>query len=239
MAVNKKSFLLYVDLIHTVEKLPDDYAGKLFKHLLQYVNDMNPETDDIVINVAFEPIKQSLKRDLVRWDETREKRSRAGKMSAEKRNKNEHNEHMLTHVEFVEQKQTSVNTPQQAPTNSTDNVNVNVSVINNNNTVDVENIDFDSLLNLINDTFKRSFRTINQKNRQAFNARMKQGYKKTDIQTAIKNCSTNDYHIETNFRYCTPEFFSRADVLDKYSNVTIVKKENEPKNAANVPCWNR
>ena len=233
MAENKKSFLLYVDLIHTVEKLPDDYAGKLFKHLLAYVNDQDPETDDIVVNIAFEPIKQSLKRDLLRWDQTREKRSKAGKISAEKRNKNEH---MLTHVEFVEQNPTHDNTPQQAPTNSTDNVNVNVSVINNNN-VNVENIDFDSLLNLINDTFKRSFRTINQKNRNAYMARMKQGYKKTDIQTAIKNCSTNNYHIETNFRYCTPEFFSRADVLDKYSNVT--EKKTEPVNASNVPCWNR
>lgn len=235
MAENKKSFLLYADLIHTVDKLPDDYAGKLFKHLLQYVNDMNPETDDIVINIAFEPIKQSLKRDLIRWGETREKRSIAGKISAEKRNKSEH---MLTHVEFVEQTSTNVNTVQQAVTNPTDNVNVNVSVINNNN-VDVEHIDFDSLLILINGTFKRTFRTINQKNRQAFNARMKQGYKKTDIQTAILNCSKNDYHIENNFRYCTPEFFSRADVLDKYSNVTIATKQTEPKNAANVPCWNR
>ena len=143
---------------------------------------------------------------------------------------------MLTHVEFVEQNPTQDNTPQQAPTNSTDNVNVNVSVINNNN-VNVENIDFDSLLNLINDTFKRSFRTINAKNRNAYMARMKQGYKKTDIQTAIKNCLSNNYHIETNFRYCTPEFFSRADVLDKYSNVT--EKKTEPVNASNVPCWNR
>lgn len=236
MAENKKSFLLYVDLIHTVEKLPDEYAGKLFKHLLQYVNDQNPVTDDIVVNIAFEPIKQSLKRDLLRWDQTREKRSKAGKISAEKRNKNEQNEHMLTHVEFVEQNPTHDNTPQQAPTNSTDNVNVNVSVINNNN-VNVENIDFDSLLNLINDTFKRSFRTINTKNRNAYMARMKQGYKKTDIQTAIKNCLSNNYHIETNYRYCTPEFFSRADVLDKYSNIT--EKKTEPVNASNVPCWNR
>jgi uncharacterized phage protein (TIGR02220 family) len=236
MAKNKKSFLLYVDLIHTVEKLPDEYAGKLFKHLLQYVNDQNPETEDIVINIAFEPIKQSLKRDLLRWDQTREKRSKAGKISAEKRNKNEQNEHMLTHVEFVEQNPTHDNTPQQAPTNSTDNVNVNVSVIHNNN-VDVEHIDFDSLLNLINETFKRSFRTINTKNRNAYMARMKQGYKKTDIQTAIKNCLSNNYHIETNYRYCTPEFFSRADVLDKYSNIT--EKKTEPVNASNVPCWNR
>jgi len=243
MATNKKSFLLYVDLIHTVEKLPDEYAGKLFKHLLEYVNDRNPVTDDIVVNIAFEPIKQSLKRDLIRWDETREKRSKAGKISAEKRNKSEQIEHVLTRVESVQHNSTHVNTPQQAATNSTDNVNVNVSVINNNiNDVDVktiDHIDFDSLLKLINDTFKRNFRTINSKNRTAYMARLKQGYRKDDIATAIINCKGNEYHVNTNYRYCTPEFFSRADVLDKYSNVTIPDvKVNKP-NAKSVPCWNR
>jgi uncharacterized phage protein (TIGR02220 family) len=244
MATNKKSFLLYVDLIHTIEKLPDDYAGKVFKHLLQYVNDRDPVTDDIVVNIAFEPIKQSLKRDLVRWDETREKRSKAGKISAEKRTKTQQIEHMLTHVESVEHMSTQSNTPQQSATKSTDNVNVNVNVINkDSNDVNVKTIDhvidFDSLLKLINDTFKRNFRTINSKNRTAFMARLKQGYRKDDIATAIINCKSNEYHINTNYRYCTPEFFSRADVLDKYSNVTISDvKVNKP-NAKSVPCWNR
>jgi uncharacterized phage protein (TIGR02220 family) len=128
--------------------------------------------------------------------------------------------------------------PKQNESKTQANKNKNKNVNNNEiDLIDVENIDFDSLLNLINDTFKRSFRTINAKNRNAYMARMKQGYKKTDIQTAIKNCLSNNYHIETNYRYCTPEFFSRADVLDKYSNVT--EKKTEPVNASNVPCWNR
>ena len=228
MATNKKSFLLYADLIHTVEKLPDDYAGKLFKHLLLYINDKNPVTDDIVVNIAFEPIRQSLKRDLIRWDETREKRSKAGKMSAEKRNKAQQNEHMSTHVEFVEQEATK----------STVSDNVTVSVINKEYT-DVENIDFDSLLSFINDSFKRNFLVINAKNKQAYNARIKQGYKKEDILAAIRNCRKSDYHVDTNYRYCTPEFFSRADILDKYSNLTEIDKMKIEKNANTTPCWNR
>lgn len=60
MAKDKKSFILYTDLIHTVEKLPNDKAGLLLKHLLRYVNDLNPETDDIIVDIAFEPIKQSI-----------------------------------------------------------------------------------------------------------------------------------------------------------------------------------
>lgn len=67
MAEHKKSFLLYCDLIHTIEKLPDDKAGVLFKHILKYVNDKNPTTEDLVVDLVFEPIKQQLKRDLETW----------------------------------------------------------------------------------------------------------------------------------------------------------------------------
>ena len=68
MAKDKKSFILYCDIIHTIEQLKDDDAGKLFKHVLRYVNDLNPETDDIITKIAFEPIKQQLKRDLTKYE---------------------------------------------------------------------------------------------------------------------------------------------------------------------------
>ena len=69
MAEDKKSFLLYVDLIHTVKKLPKEKIGDLFLTILEYVNDMNPTVDDILVEIAFEPIKQQLKRDLRQWEE--------------------------------------------------------------------------------------------------------------------------------------------------------------------------
>ena len=64
---DKKSFILYTDLIHTVSKLPDENAGKLFKIILEYVNDLNPTVDDLIVDVVFEPIKQQLKRDLQKY----------------------------------------------------------------------------------------------------------------------------------------------------------------------------
>ena len=85
MAENKKSFLLYCDLLHTVKKLNDEQAGKLFKHVLEYVNDLNPETEDIITDLCFEPIKQSLKRDLRKYESTCKKRSDAGKKGMAKR----------------------------------------------------------------------------------------------------------------------------------------------------------
>ena len=73
MAKDKNSFLLYCDIIHTVDKLDNDQAGKLFKHILDYVNDKDPHTNDMITIIAFEPIKQMLKRDLKKYDTIREK----------------------------------------------------------------------------------------------------------------------------------------------------------------------
>jgi hypothetical protein len=53
---------------------------------------------------------------------------------------------------------------------------------------------------------------------------LKEGYSKADITTAINNCVKNKYHIESNYQYCTPEFFSRAETLEKYSDTTKQQK---------------
>ena len=79
-AEDKKSFILYSDLIHTVGKLPSKKAGELFLHILKYVNDQNPQTDDLIVNIAFEPIKQQLKRDLLKYENVKTKRSESGKL---------------------------------------------------------------------------------------------------------------------------------------------------------------
>lgn len=68
MAEGKQSFILYCDIIHTVKMLDDAMAGKLLKHILKFVNDENPEIDDPMIKIVFEPIKQALKRDLKKWE---------------------------------------------------------------------------------------------------------------------------------------------------------------------------
>lgn len=129
MAEGKKSFVLYADLLSVVDKMPDEKAGELLKHILRYVNDLNPETDDLLVQIAFEPIKNQLKRDLKKWEDLKVKRSEAGKRSAEARAKK---------AEQKEASSTSVESVEQSSTNSTvnDTVNVNVNV---NDTVNVNN----------------------------------------------------------------------------------------------------
>jgi len=112
MAKDKKSFVLYSDQKELIEALSDEQAGKLIKHIYKYVNDENPKLEDPILNIAFVPIKQQLKRDLQKWEDQRKQRSEAGKKSAKSRKR----------------KSTSVNERQRASTvNVNDNVNVNVN----------------------------------------------------------------------------------------------------------------
>ena len=65
--------------------MPKEKAGELFMHILEYVNDLEPNTDDLIIQLTFEPIRQSLKRDLEKYERIRLK----NKENADKRwNKN-------------------------------------------------------------------------------------------------------------------------------------------------------
>jgi len=85
MAENKKSFILYCDQKGVWDKLDYEQAGRLIKHILSYVNDESPTAPDFITELAFEPIKQSLKRDLKKWENQYGQRVEAGRKSAEAR----------------------------------------------------------------------------------------------------------------------------------------------------------
>jgi hypothetical protein len=81
MAEDKKSFVLYADLIHTVKKMPKEKQGELFMTILSYVNDENPIVEDLLIDLVFEPIKRQMKRDLNKYHISKEKRREAGRLA--------------------------------------------------------------------------------------------------------------------------------------------------------------
>lgn len=120
MAEDKKSFILYADLINSIDHLTYEEKGILFTHLLDYVNDKNPVLTDRLVLTAWKPIEEQLKRDLRKFKEVKVKRSEAGKKSAELRQQNS-------------TKSTSVESVQQMSTNSTvsDTVNGNENVNDN------------------------------------------------------------------------------------------------------------
>lgn len=129
MAENKKSFVLYADLIKSIEHLTNEEKGILFNHLLEYVNDKNPVLEDRLILTAWKPIELQLKRDLIKFEEVKAKRSEAGKRSAELR--------ALKNDEINLTNPTSVESVEQSLTNPTDNVNDNDN--DNDNVNDINN----------------------------------------------------------------------------------------------------
>ena len=104
MATDKKSFILYCDLIHEVDHLTNEEKGLLFQHLLEYVNDKNPVLEDRVLLGSWKHIERQLKRDLAKYETIKEKRSEAGKKSAEMRQQKATNP---TSVESVKHRSTN------------------------------------------------------------------------------------------------------------------------------------
>ena len=75
----KKSFVMYTDQREVFDELDDVTAGKLIKHIFAYVNDEDPIAEDLLLKVAFLPIKTQLKRDLKIWDQKKVQRAEAGR----------------------------------------------------------------------------------------------------------------------------------------------------------------
>jgi uncharacterized phage protein (TIGR02220 family) len=221
MAKDKKSFILYADLKHTVDKLPDDKAGELFKLILSYVNDENPETEDLLLSIAFEPIKRQLKRDLEAYEGVKETYSIKGKEGNLKRwNEDIYNDykkgnHTLEQaLSIAEHRKASPPDKKASPPIGLIAVNDTVNV-----TVNDINIDWDSLISVFNKITNKNIRVINDKTRKQIKARLKEGYTKADILKAIQNCYNDSHHKEHKHKYLTLEFISRPDKLDRFANM--------------------
>lgn len=123
MAEDKKGFILYADQQTLFEGLDDNEAGVLIKHIFRYVNDENPEPPDKITKISFEPIKQQLKRDLVKYEKIKGFRSEIGKIggqkSGEARKQKKANE-----ANASNSKQTEANEAVTVNVNVTDTVNV-------------------------------------------------------------------------------------------------------------------
>jgi hypothetical protein len=100
----------------------------------------------------------------------------------------------------------------------------------NNKDKDKEEINYQALLDFINECFDRKFQVVSDKVKSKYKSLLKQGYSKQQIFNAVLNCKLNRYHIENNYQYCTPEFFSRTDTIDKYG--FEVKQQQEQFKAA-------
>jgi hypothetical protein len=221
MADNKKSFVLYSDSKSIIDLLTNEQAGLLLKTLFAYVNDEEPVIDNSIA-LVFEMIKLQLKRDLKKWEQTKEGRSAAGKASAEAKRLaklKEQNSTNSTNVDFV----------QQTSTNSTVSVSVNDSVSVNEikNKEKTPAVNWEGLLNQFNEITGKKAKVIDDKAKKQFLARLKDGYTKNDIVNAITNCYNSEFHKNNGHKNLTLEFISRPDKFAMYFDFkeTIVKPQ--------------
>jgi DNA-binding transcriptional regulator YhcF (GntR family) len=95
--------------------------------------------------------------------------------------------------------------------------------------------DSEKLVQFINETFSKRYKH-SDKIVSHFKARLtKDKYTKQEIFEVIKALKETQYHKDTNFKYCTPEFILRQSTIEKYKHGAINQQPtNQPKSNSNI-----
>jgi len=127
--VAKDSFILYTEQKEVIDKLSDEQAGKLIKAIYEYVETGQMPKLDALLEIIVIPFKQNIDRNANKYEETKKKRSEAGKIGAEVKKQ-------------MKAKQANANFAKSKQANQADNVNDNENVKVNENDNDNNNNDF-------------------------------------------------------------------------------------------------
>jgi len=140
--MEKKSFILHTDLVFVLRKMPVEQRGDLFLKILEYANGNEIDTNDLIVDLTFEPIKCQLDRDLIKYKSTIERQVANGKLGGRppknsQNNSETQNNPLVSEITqnnplvFLETQKTQafLNKPKKADSDSdsdSDNVNDNV-----------------------------------------------------------------------------------------------------------------
>lgn len=118
----KDTFILYTEQKEVIDKLSDEQAGKLIKAIYEYVETGEMPKLDNVLDLVIIPFKQNLDRNADKYEETKKKRSEAGKIGAEIKKQKQAKQ---ANANFANNEQAN----QAVNVNVNDNVNVNEDVL--------------------------------------------------------------------------------------------------------------
>jgi len=89
------------------------------------------------------------------------------------------------------------------------------------------NVRVENFVNYINKTFGKKYR-VTEKVKGKFKARVEiDKYESQVLQDVIISLKQSTYHIDTNFRYCTPEFCLRVDKIEMYKSGAIIQNNHK------------
>lgn len=85
--------------------------------------------------------------------------------------------------------------------------------------------DVSVLIETFNVIFNKRSRIISKKVANKYREILKY-YSLEDVKQAMSNAKSDDFHRENGYKYCTLEYFSRIEQIDKWINVQQVEEKN-------------
>ena len=93
--------------------------------------------------------------------------------------------------------------------------------------------DVNKIINIFNEIFEKKSRVMTKKVFQKYKEILKY-FSLDDIRTAMLAAKDDEFHTENSYKYCTLEYFSRMEQIDKWMNV----KKEEKKQGFIMPSFN-
>jgi hypothetical protein len=86
--------------------------------------------------------------------------------------------------------------------------------------------DASKIINLFNGIFEKNSRVMTKKVLNRYKEILKH-FTLQDIKSAMESAKDDDFHTDNSYKYCTLEYFSRMEQIDKWLNVTKEEKKSD------------
>ena len=84
--------------------------------------------------------------------------------------------------------------------------------------------DVSKIINIFNEVFGKNSKVMSKKVLNKYKEILKY-YSLTEVQLAMQNAKADEFHVDNNFKYCTIEYFSRIEQMDKWMNIVKEQKQ--------------
>lgn len=213
----KKTFVFYKGWAEAIKEMPDDIRLEVYDCIVEYAFSGKVPSLKPMAKIAFNFIKNDIDMATDKYNKKVEiNRINGANGGRPKKTENQ----QITETQQNPKNPVGFSETQRNPhdnDNEHDNDN-DIKTLPNGKSRFHDKIDFSKLIDFINKKTNRNFKTVGDAVKRKYNARLKDGYTKEDILNAVHNAVNNQYHKDNGFQYLTPEFFSRADTLEKYSS---------------------
>jgi hypothetical protein len=237
----KTYFMVYMDSSSIIDELTDEQSGQVFKALFHWnKHEELPQNLDFGLRMVCLPFVNQFKREMEAYERRVARNRENGKYGGRKSQiSKESPEEEKPKIQ--EPNQTEINPlgslgseitqsePLGCNTNTNTNTNRNKNKNTNTNTKSKIHIPKNAgilgeLLPHFNLVFKKRCSIVPPKIAEKYTSAVKQGFTTDQIKLAMTNASKDEYHINSNYKHCTMEFFSRMEKIDKFANESVVEK---------------